>query len=73
MSSSSFSEESPSPVSICVFCGSGEGNDPAFTQSARSLAELFYKHNWSLGIFRSFQDAAKTKFMAEERWESWVL
>ena len=36
-------------ISICVFCGSGEGTDPAFTQSARSLADLFYKYNWSLG------------------------
>ncbi len=47
--SSSFSMNSTSSISICVFCGAGEGTDPAFTQSARSLADLFYNHNWSLG------------------------
>lgn len=46
---SSFSMDSTSSMSICVFCGSGEGTDPAFTESARSLADLFYKYNWSLG------------------------
>ena len=41
--------DTTSSMSICVFCGSGEGTDPAFTQSARSLADLFYKYDWSLG------------------------
>jgi predicted Rossmann-fold nucleotide-binding protein len=37
-------------ISICVFCGAGEGTDPAFAQAARALADLFYSNNWSLGI-----------------------
>jgi predicted Rossmann-fold nucleotide-binding protein len=37
-------------ISICVFCGAGEGTDPAFAQAARALADLFYRNNWSLGI-----------------------
>jgi uncharacterized protein (TIGR00730 family) len=47
---SSFSMTSSHAISICVFCGAGEGNDPAFADSARSLADLFYANNWSLGI-----------------------
>jgi len=38
-----------SPLSICVFCGAGDGNDPAFANAARDLADLFKKNNWSLG------------------------
>jgi len=45
----SSSTESKS-LSICVFCGAGEGTDPAFAKAARELADLFYKNNWSLGI-----------------------
>jgi len=50
MNSSSSSPER----TICVFCGAGEGTDPEFSKSARSLAELFYEHNWSLGTEHPF-------------------
>lgn len=44
---------SKASLSICVFCGSSDGTDPAFKVSACSLAELFHKHNWSLGNYSS--------------------
>jgi len=36
-------------LSICVFCGAGQGNDPIFSDAARDLAELFKSNNWNLG------------------------
>ena len=36
-------------LSICVFCGAGEGNDPIFVDAARDLAELFKANDWNLG------------------------
>src|SRR5579859_7910639 len=44
------SSKESNKLSICVFCGAGEGTDPAFGEAARALADLFYKNNWSLGI-----------------------
>lgn len=46
----SFDGKESKEMSICVFCGAGEGTDPGFAEAARSLADLFYKNNWSLGI-----------------------
>lgn len=34
--------------SICVFCGSSEGNDPVFIKSAQQLAELLVSQNIDL-------------------------
>lgn len=35
-------------TSICVFCGSRDGNDSDFEQSTRQLATLFAEHNITL-------------------------
>jgi uncharacterized protein (TIGR00730 family) len=40
----------PAPLakSICVFCGSRSGDDPAFTKDARSLGNGIAAHGWRL-------------------------
>jgi hypothetical protein len=45
-----FSRSERGQVSICVFCGAGRGNDPAFVQAAEQLAEIFKMNNWALGL-----------------------
>lgn len=35
-------------LSICVFCGSRDGNDPAFGQAAEALGDLIAAKNWRL-------------------------
>jgi len=61
-----------SAISICVFCGAGDGNDPVFAQSARDLADLFHQNNWSLGTAKLFLGGRCTncvQFTVEERTE----
>ena len=35
-------------LSICVFCGSRNGNDKAFTEVAKQTGAIIAKHNWRL-------------------------
>lgn len=48
----------------CVYCGSSEGNDPAYASAAVELAETLVRHNYdlvfgggSIGIMRIVADA----------------
>lgn len=36
------------PRSVCVFCGSRHGNDPAFTAAARTLGQAIGERGWQL-------------------------
>jgi uncharacterized protein (TIGR00730 family) len=36
------------PGSICVFCGSSPGDDPAFTEAAREVGSLIARRGWTL-------------------------
>jgi uncharacterized protein (TIGR00730 family) len=33
---------------VCVFCGSGSGNNPVYTEHAQQLGKLFIERNWGL-------------------------
>ncbi|CAN6615292.1 hypothetical protein TRVA0_006S01178 [Trichomonascus vanleenenianus] len=33
---------------VCVFCGSSSGTDPAFVKAAERLGELFHENSWGL-------------------------
>ncbi len=36
------------PASVCVFCGSRMGDDPAFAATARDLGHMLARRNWRL-------------------------
>ena len=36
------------PLSVCVFCGSRPGNDPAMTQTARDTGKMLARRGWRL-------------------------
>jgi uncharacterized protein (TIGR00730 family) len=38
----------PSPLSICVYCGSRHGNQPAYTAAARALGAAIGSRGWQL-------------------------
>ena len=61
------------PVSICVFCGSRSGSDPAFMQNAQSLGAGLATRKWRLvygagdvglmgGVARAAQEAGGETF-----------
>ncbi|PXW98597.1 hypothetical protein C7444_10274 [Sphaerotilus hippei] len=39
---------SPRPTSICVYCGSRDGADPAYAAAARALGEAIGRRGWRL-------------------------
>ncbi len=36
------------PFSVCVFCGSRPGHDPAYMEAAKELGALLARHGWRL-------------------------
>lgn len=53
------------PFSLCVYCGSRPGSDPAFTAAAEAVGRLIGQHGWRLvygggraGLMGSVADAA---------------
>ncbi|ARU01075.1 TIGR00730 family Rossman fold protein [Yoonia vestfoldensis] len=36
------------PMSVCVYCGSRDGRDPAFAQSATETGQMLARNNWRL-------------------------
>ncbi|MCD2344645.1 TIGR00730 family Rossman fold protein [Ideonella azotifigens] len=53
------------PFSVCVYCGSRHGSDPAFTEAARTLGRLIAERGWRLvygggrvGLMGEVADAA---------------
>lgn len=53
IASSKMSEATNPPrgITICVYCGSSTGNDPAHLQTARDLARLMATRGIKLGEF----------------------
>lgn len=59
--------------SVCVYCGSRDGSDPAYTKAASDTGEMLTRNNWRLvygagdvglmgRVARSVQDAGGTTF-----------
>jgi hypothetical protein len=42
------SSDSPPNKTVCVFCGSSPGTDPAYLETARALGELIGRKGWRL-------------------------
>lgn len=36
------------PLSLCVYCGSRDGNDPAYAEAAEALGKAIADHEWRL-------------------------
>ena len=58
---------SPAPLSVCVFCGSRPGKDPAYVEAARELGQTLGDRGWRLvygagdvGIMGEVARAAQT-------------